>query len=581
MNRVLCARAHVMSTSPIDVFDFVIDDDEIDLTRTPKRSPGKTYKSPARTFQQTPSKLRTPTIPAKTPVLSENSSFISALTTAPPPAPITSQRTPTRSSPVATTTTTSNTTTTRSSSQDDEDNDNNDADDEDFEPAKTRRSASVSSKKRSHASSPPPAKAKRAPSKPSARASTSRPVKRRSTTFTAADESAESVLHYVDELASKLQRSKNDRVITLAELSIPNVKAEVKTMSDDDVRSAIEGVVLQTVSSILAGNGFTYVVPSRASSNQLYVNEIDRIVLTDKVSQRVFASVISGRKTALTTRIIQLIHEIVTKHIHVTKRDLFYSDVKLFKKQSESDEIIEDVAVMLGCTRTSLNVVASEKGIVIGCIQFREDGDLIDCQRMGIGGKAIPPQVDRITEIRSTAKFILIVEKDAAFMRLAEDRFYSTYPCIILCAKGQPDVATRLFLKLLVTELNLPVLGLVDADPYGLKILSVYMSGSKNMSYDSASLTSSNIHWLGVRPSDLDRYNIPEQCRLPMTAKDIKTGREMMEEEFISKNAEWHAELEWMVNHQVKAEIQALSSFGFQYLTKQYLPAKLRDGDWI
>jgi len=42
------------------------------------------------------------------------------------------------------------------------------------------------------------------------------------------------------------------------------------------------------------------------------------------------------------------------------------------------------------------------------------------------------------------------------------------------------------------------------------------MSGSKNMSYDSASLTTPDIKWLGVRPSDLDRYRIPEQvcfCR--------------------------------------------------------------------
>jgi DNA topoisomerase VI subunit A len=29
------------------------------------------------------------------------------------------------------------------------------------------------------------------------------------------------------------------------------------------------------------------------------------------------------------------------------------------------------------------------------------------------------------------------------------------------------------------------VLALVDSDPYGLKILSVYMKGSMNMSYDS------------------------------------------------------------------------------------------------
>lgn len=57
--------------------------------------------------------------------------------------------------------------------------------------------------------------------------------------------------------------------------------------------------------------------------------------------------------------------------------------------------------------------------------------------------------------------------QDAAFMRLAEDRFYNTYPCIILTAKGQPDVATRLFLRRLKTSLNIPVLALVDSDPYG------------------------------------------------------------------------------------------------------------------
>jgi hypothetical protein len=34
------------------------------------------------------------------------------------------------------------------------------------------------------------------------------------------------------------------------------------------------------------------------------------------------------------------------------------------------------------------------------------------------------------------------------------------------------------------------------------------MSGSKNMSYDSASLTTPDIKWLGVRPSDLNKYKV-------------------------------------------------------------------------
>ena len=130
-----------------------------------------------------------------------------------------------------------------------------------------------------------------------------------------------------------------------------------------------------------------------------------------------------------------------------------------------------------------------------------------------------------------------------------------------------------MFLARLTNELKIPVLGLVDSDPYGLKILSVYMSGSKNMSYDrygqhcigkfnfdrlltfislgpthSASLTTPNIMWLGLRPSDLNKYDLPEQCRLDMTENDIKTGHELMKEDFIQKNPKWMKELEIMVS---------------------------------
>lgn len=63
------------------------------------------------------------------------------------------------------------------------------------------------------------------------------------------------------------------------------------------------------------------------------------------------------------------------------------TDVKLFKDQLESDAVLDDVACVLGCTRTSLHVVASDKGLVVGRIQYTEDGDYIDCTKMGVGGK--------------------------------------------------------------------------------------------------------------------------------------------------------------------------------------------------
>lgn len=393
--------------------------------------------------------------------------------------------------------------------------------------------------------------------------------------------SSDEILAEVRKLTAALQGSTQQQTQTLEELGLDSSCREVTDKDADGVLDEIESAIFQVAVSILAGQGFSYSVPSRAKGNQLYVPELDRIVLKDSASQRPFASTATCRKAVITTRILQLVHELCVKRIHVTKRDLFYTDVKLFEEQGNSDAVLDDVACMLGCTRSSLHVVASEKGVVVGRLTFQEDGDVIDCARMGVGGKAIPPNVDKVSNIQSDAKFILLVEKDAAFMRLAEDRFYNSFPCIIITAKGQPDVASRLFLRKLKTELKIPVLALVDSDPYGLKILSVYMKGSMNMSYDSSNLTTPDIKWLGVRPSDLDRFNIPQQCRLPMTDEDMRTGKRLLEEDFVKANPEWVKELQIMVNTKVKAEIQALSSFGFQYLSQVYLPLKLQEGDWI
>lgn len=368
---------------------------------------------------------------------------------------------------------------------------------------------------------------------------------------------------------------------TLLDIGLSGVTKEVISMGGESVTSEIESIILQAAMTIMGSNGFSYSMPSRTSSNMAYVAELDRLVLKDKVLKRIFADASSARKTAITTRVLQIVMELCSKGIHVTKRDLFYTDVKLFKQQTESDDVLDDAACMVGCTRSSLNVVASEKGVVVGKLIFEDDGDTIDCTKMGVGGKAIPPSIDRVTNVRGAAEFILLIEKDAAFMRLAEDRFYNQFPCVIISGKGQPDVATRLFLNKVRAALNVPILGLFDADPYGLKILSVYMKGSKNMSYDAINLTTPDIKWLGVRPSDLDKYSIPPQCRLEMSEHDVKTGKELLEEDFIKASPKWHAELELMVKSKVKAEIQALSSFGFQYLTQVYLPNKLADGDWI
>ena len=58
---------------------------------------------------------------------------------------------------------------------------------------------------------------------------------------------------------------------------------------------------------------------------------------------------------------------------------------------------------------------------------------------------------------------------------------------------------------------------------------------------------------------------------------------EYLSDKHISCDKEWCwvKELELMLKMKKKAEIQALSAFGFQYITEDYLPRKLEKGDWI
>lgn len=195
-------------------------------------------------------------------------------------------------------------------------------------------------------------------------------------------------------------------VRSVSDLALVGVQT-VAELTPVDVMERIEQIAQQAVLKVLQGKGLSFEVPSRSSSNQMYVKEIDQIVLKSATSQRELFNVSSSRKTAIMTRVMHMVHEILGKSIHVTKRDLFYSDVKLFKDQKDSDGVLDDVACLAGCTRNSLHVVASEKGVVIGNLTFVDDGDFIDCSRMGMGGKAIPPFADRLSDlrVRATTRF--------------------------------------------------------------------------------------------------------------------------------------------------------------------------------
>ncbi|MFW9887577.1 MAG: helix-hairpin-helix domain-containing protein [Candidatus Thorarchaeota archaeon] len=356
---------------------------------------------------------------------------------------------------------------------------------------------------------------------------------------------------------------------------------EVISFTSSQTQDSLVEVALDVLTEAMTTGRPAFEIPSRSSDNIVWDEIRDLLLLGMKTVARPYHSLASVVDATRTARVMEIVYQLLKSTLHATKREVFYSDVNLFREQKRSDKIIEDVASMLHTTRDSIHVVASARGSAMGRVVIRDSGDTIDLTRMGTGGWAITPFLDQVEILESDAEFILLSEKDAAVMRLAEAKYWNRQPCIVLTGKGSGDIATRAFLRMLVKELEIPAFALVDSDPYGHYIYSVFLRGSKRLSYESPFIATPELKLLGVLSRDLEEYNIPKSVRIPMEPTDIKRVRDMLNEPFVQANKAWVKDLRLMLQLKEKAEIQAFASHSFEYLTDDYLPRKLETGDWI
>ncbi len=356
---------------------------------------------------------------------------------------------------------------------------------------------------------------------------------------------------------------------------------EVVNLSADDTSDRLVDVAIEILNETMMTGRPAFEIPSRSGDNIVWDEVRDLLLLGMRTISRPYHSLASVVDATRTARVMEIVFELLNSSLHATKREVYYSDVNLFRDQKYSDKIIEDVASMLQTTRDSIHVVASARGSAMGRVVIRDGGDLIDLTKMGTGGWAVTPFLDQLEIVESDAEFIILSEKDAAVMRLAEAKYWNRQPCIVLTGKGSGDIATRAFLKMLVKELEIPAFALVDSDPYGHYIYSVFLRGSKRLSYESPFIATPELKLLGVLSRDLDQYNIPKSVRIPMQPTDIKRVRDMLKEPFVKQNKPWVEDLRLMLSMKEKAEIQSFASHSFEYLTDEYLPTKLETGDWI
>ncbi|MFW9890769.1 MAG: hypothetical protein ACFFFO_01125, partial [Candidatus Thorarchaeota archaeon] len=390
------------------------------------------------------------------------------------------------------------------------------------------------------------------------------------------------VAEFAVEMKEKWATAEKQAKSPESEDAIPLVETvEVVSLTADDTTERIVDTALDILNETMMTGRPAFDIPSRGGDNIVWDEVRDLLLLGMKTISRPYHSLASVVDATRTARVMEIVFNLLKSNLHATKREVYYSDVNLFREQKYSDKIIEDVASMIQTTRDSIHVVASARGSAMGRVTIRDGGDLIDLTKMGTGGWAVTPFLDQLEIIESDAEFIILSEKDAAVMRLAEAKYWNRQPCIVLTGKGSGDIATRAFLKMLVKELEIPAFALVDSDPYGHYIYSVFLRGSKRLSYESPFIATPELKLLGVLSRDLDEYKIPKSVRIPMQPTDIKRVKDMLKEPFVKRNKPWVEDLELMLRLKEKAEIQAFASHSFEYLTDEYLPQKLESGDWI
>ncbi|KAJ7141475.1 Spo11/DNA topoisomerase VI subunit A [Mycena epipterygia] len=286
----------------------------------------------------------------------------------------------------------------------------------------------------------------------------------------------------------------------------------------------------------------------------------------------------SARPFAQLFKVLDLMHEAVVDGVPATKRDIYYRDVPLFKTQKVVDNLVDDLAATFELERADLNIRATSKGLVCGSGLMMH---LVSGEKVHVNnteGALIPvgEDIESFT-VGEDVEWVLIVEKDAVFQTLCRVRL-ADHPGlsgrgIIITGKGYPDVATRQLVATLSACLprRIPILGLVDGDPYGLDILSVYKYGSHAMAHESEKLAAGRIKYLGVLASELASYGVDRDALLPITKHDEKKALSMLDRPIPAK---WRKELSHMLHLRRKAEIEILGTSSESCLV-DYLVAKI------
>ncbi|KAG9474662.1 hypothetical protein GDO78_004785 [Eleutherodactylus coqui] len=264
--------------------------------------------------------------------------------------------------------------------------------------------------------------------------------------------------HYIEDHRGSLLKA-----IQRRQRQNPEVKKEIQEpVTSSQVVAAIDKIVQEVLESLSKDEAPVLTMEDRSN----WTN----IEFTESVGLQMVKNCTTRKVRSDNPRSAQRFGESPLAHtsglLSAYIRDIYYEDVQLYGSQRTVDSIVMDISCMLKIPRRSLHILSTSKGCVAGSLLYIEqDGTKVDC--------SFNTSVRTSHNLRTAARYILIIEKDATFQRLLDDDFCGKCgPCILITGKGVPDVNTRLFVRKLWDTFQIPIFTLVDADPHGMLTIS-------------------------------------------------------------------------------------------------------------
>ena len=385
----------------------------------------------------------------------------------------------------------------------------------------------------------------------------------------------------------KTTRRKVSATATAAERD----RAVVSKERDAETQRKIRELGDRIVKSSLAQRDPFVDIPLRTVSNMRW-NKSRRILeMGSSTQRRNLFNLGQARKFMQTVLHANSCRELIDAGKTTSLRGMYYKALhtiagtkeKPFNDQTESDGILEDLEVALDGLREELHVFAKKRGTMVGNITIIDNGDEIDCRRMGTGGYAIPsicePSVIQFKDCE--ADFVLHVEKDTVWSRFNEDRFWEEHNCILTEGSGQPPRGVRRLLHRLNTELGLPIYCLLDCDPWGHYIYSVIKQGSINLAFESKRMAVPDARFMGIRAMDYTRCDLSDDVKIELNDRDVARAKQIAAYPWFSDKKPWQKEIQLLLKQGFKMEVEALITKDISYVTETYVPERLERMDFL